>query len=226
MKASAVAPSNIAFTKYWGRKDEKLRIPENGSISMCLSGLQTTTTVEFSDKFKKDDITINDKKDDSAVKRVIAHLNRIRNLAGTKQKAKVASKNNFPSSTGLSSSASGFAALTVAAASAAGLKLPEKQLSILARLGSGSACRSIPSGFVEWSNGTTSDTSYGKQIFKSDQFKIADIVAVVNTHKKDVSTTTGQQTATSSPFLKTRLQKMPKKNIINGALKTYPYISL
>src|SRR3989304_5506598 len=57
-KATAIAPSNIAFTKYWGKKDEKLRLPENGSISMCLSSLLTTTTVEFSKKYKKDEISI------------------------------------------------------------------------------------------------------------------------------------------------------------------------
>src|SRR3982074_336513 len=143
MKATALAPSNIAFIKYWGKKDEDLRLPENGSISMNLSNLLTTTTVEFDPNYKDDEIFINDDLDYlMARKRVIAHLDRIRSKAKIKDKAKVVSKNNFPSGTGLSSSASGFAALTVAAASAAGLKLSEKELSVLARLGSGSACRS------------------------------------------------------------------------------------
>src|SRR3989344_9031479 len=105
MKATAIAPSNIAFTKYWGKKDEVLRLPENGSISMCLSNLLTTTTVEFSPDFKKDEIIIDGV---DSPERITLHLDRIRKLANLDLKAKVISKNNFPSGTGLSSSASGF----------------------------------------------------------------------------------------------------------------------
>ncbi len=212
MKATAIAPSNIAFTKYWGKKDEKLRLPENGSISMCLSNLLTTTTVDFDSKYKNDEVIINGKKDKDEAKRVVKHLDRIRKLAKINLRAKVVSKNNFPASTGLSSSASGFAALTVAAAASAGLKLSEKQLSILARQGSGSACRSIPSGFAEWLDGDTSETSFAKTIFPKDFWKIADIVAVVSDQKKEVSTTEGQGSASTSPFMETRLQQMAKKN--------------
>jgi diphosphomevalonate decarboxylase len=215
-KATATAPSNIAFTKYWGRKNEKLRIPENGSISMCLSNLLTTTTVEFSPRYKADSFSLTSQTSPTILTdqgRVSTHLSRIRKLAGINLKAKVVSQNNFPSSTGLSSSASGFAALTLAATKAAGLKLSEKQLSILARQGSGSACRSIPSGFVEWVDGITNETSYAKQIFRASYWKIADVVAIISSHKKEVSTSTGQQTATSSPFMKTRLSNMKQKNV-------------
>lgn len=215
-KATAIAPSNIAFTKYWGRKDEKLRLPENGSISMCLSNLLTTTTVEFSPKYKKDEVIINGIKNGAEAKRIIEHLDRILRVEDPEQrrKAKVVSQNNFPSSTGLSSSASGFAALTLAAAAATGLKLTQKQLSILARQGSGSACRSIPSGFVEWLDGNSNETSYAKQIFPPSFWKIADVVAIVSSHEKDVPTSVGQQKATSSPFMKTRLANIPKKNLL------------
>lgn len=213
MKATAIAPSNIAFTKYWGKKDEKLRLPENGSISMSLSNLLTTTSVEFSEKFKKDQVTINGGGlEKGEAERVIKHLDRIRSLAKLDFKAKVVSNNNFPTGTGLSSSASGFAALTVAAAHAAGLNLSEKDLSILARQGSGSACRSIPSGFVEWLDGNTSQTSYAKQIFPKNHWDIADVVAVVNVGRKEISTTQGQTMAASSPFMKLRLSRMVKKN--------------
>lgn len=248
MKATALAPSNIAFTKYWGKKDEVLRLPENGSVSMCLSNLLTTTTVEFSDKYKRDQITILSLRHPELVsgstEKIIKHLDRIRSIKnvilGTNEvrtpesslfvdsgrarmtksakvvpfalKAKVVSQNNFPTGTGLSSSASGFAALTVAAASAAGLKLSEKELSILARQGSGSACRSIPSGFVEWLNGNTSETSYAKTIFPASHWKIADVVAVVSEGKKYVATTVGMQSAKSSPFMKLRLSGMKQKN--------------
>ena len=213
MKASAQAPSNIAFTKYWGKIDQALRIPENGSISMNLSNLLTTTTVEFSDSYQKDEITINDiRKEGESVIRVIKHLDRIRKLANRKEKAKVVSFNDFPSGTGLSSSASGFAALTVAACHALNLKLSEIELSIQARLGSGSACRSIPSGFVEWFPGETNETSYAAQLFPSDYWSIADVVVIVSTGRKDVPTTEGQKKASTSPFLPVRVSHMQKKN--------------
>lgn len=213
MKATAIAPSNIAFTKYWGRKDEVLRLPENGSVSMSLSNLLTTTTVEFSLMYSKDQITINGGGiEEGEAERIIKHLDRVRKLANINLKARVVSNNNFPSGTGLSSSASGFAALTVSAASAAGLKLKDKELSILARQGSGSACRSIPSGFVEWLDGDTSETSYAAQIFPANYWDIADVVAVVSVGKKEVSTSIGQKSAQSSPFMKVRQDRMKDKN--------------
>lgn len=213
MKATAIAPSNIAFTKYWGRKDEKLRLPANSSISMTLSNLLTTTTVEFSKEYQKDQVSINGGGlDADEAERVVKHLDRIRKMAGINLKAKMVSNNNFPSGTGLSSSASGFAALSLAAAKAAGLDLSEKDLSILARQGSGSACRSIPGGFVEWLDGDTSDTSYAIQIFPPDWWDIADVVAVVSQDKKEVSTSQGMKSAQSSPFMAIRLAYMREKN--------------
>ena len=211
MKASAVAPSNIAFIKYWGKKDEVLRLPENGSISMNLSNLLTTTTVEFSSNYSEDSITINGIQEENEGNRAIAHLDRIRSLAKISDKAKVVTINNFPTGTGLSSSASGFAALTVAGAKAAGLDLSEKELSILARQGSGSACRSIPNGFVEWLDGDTSETSYATSLCPENYWGIADVVAVVSKNKKEVSTTEGQKLVGSSPFFKVRLENIKSK---------------
>lgn len=211
MKATAIAPSNIAFIKYWGKKDEILRLPVNGSISMNLSNLLTTTTVEFDPKFKKDLVIINGKKEKEEGSRAIKHLDRIRKLAKIKTKAKVVSESNFPSSTGLSSSASGFAALSLAGVKAAGLKLSEKELSILAREGSGSACRSIPDGFAEWMDGDISDYSYSVSLFPPDHWEIADVVVLISDKKKDVSTTKGQIVANSSPFFKIRISKIKEK---------------
>jgi len=211
MKATAVAPSNIAFIKYWGKKDEDLKIPENGSVSMNLSNLLTTTTVEFSPEFKKDTMIINSENDYKESNKVIKQLDLIRKRANLFQKAKVVSINNFPAGTGLSSSASGFAALTLAATKAAGLNLGEKELSIFARQGSGSACRSIPDGFVEWLDGGTSDTSYAISLYSPDYWKIVDIVAIVSREKKDISSTDGQKFASTSPLFKTRLNNINKK---------------
>lgn len=211
MKKTAIAPSNIAFIKYWGRKNEALRLPENASISMNLSNLLTTTTVEFLSTLKKDDITINHAKNEVQEKRVIEHLDRIRKIANIQTFAKVVSVNNFPTGTGLSSSASGFAALTIAAAAAASLSLSEKELSIFARQGSGSACRSIPNGFVEWKDGDTSDTSYAVSLYPANYWEIADVVAVVSSSQKDVPSAKGQSLAQSSIFFETRKKNMSQK---------------
>lgn len=219
MKATAVAPSNIAFIKYWGKKDEVLRLPENGSVSMCLSNLLTTTTVEFTSDYKEDLVEIEGDRGDKGRIRIRKHLDRIRKIAGISLKARVMTKNNFPTGTGLSSSASGFAALTLAGAKAAGLNLPEKELSILARQGSGSACRSIPDGFVEWLDRDTSETSYGISLFPPEHWEICDVVAVVSKQKKDIPTTEGMRSARSSVFLPTRIL-----NIKDKILKIKDYI--
>ncbi len=211
MKATAIAPSNIAFIKYWGKKNKRLRLPTNGSISMNLSNLQTTTTVEFSPRFKNDEVIIDGEKDINKTDRVIKHLDRIRKIANLNDRAKVVSKNNFPSDTGLSSSASAFAALTLAGISAAGINMSKKELSILARQGSGSACRSIPDGFVEWLDGETSDTSYAVSLYPPDYWHIADVVAIISNEKKEVSSTGGQEIVKSSPFFLTRLNHMRDK---------------
>lgn len=211
MKKTAIAHPNIAFIKYWGKKEDELRLPANGSISMNLDGLTTTTTVEFSEAYEKDSIMIDKENLFEEADRVIKHLDRIRALANITTKAKVISENSFPSGTGLSSSASGFAALSVAASYAAGLDISEKELSILARQGSGSACRSIPDGFVEWLDGATSEDSYATTIFPASHWDIVDIVAVVSQEKKEVSTSKGMGGADTSPFFETRQKHMTQK---------------
>jgi diphosphomevalonate decarboxylase len=211
MKITAKAHSNIAFIKYWGRKDDVLRLPANGSISMNLSNLYTTTTVEFTPSLPQDDIVVNGEKNQSINERISKHLNRIRKIAGSTLHAKVVSKNSFAASAGMASSASGFAALTLAATRAIGLTLSEKDLSILARQGSGSACRSIPDGFVEWMDGNTSEKSYAQSLFGVEHWDLCDVIAVVSEKKKDVATSVGMQSVQTSIFFKTRLENIAKK---------------
>ena len=212
MKATAIAPSNIAFIKYWGRKDEELRLPENGSISMNLSHLLTTTTVEFNPSYTHDEMSINGQiEPQEKAEKIVKHLDRVRALANTEHKAKVVSENNFPRGTGLSSSASGFAALTVAATKAAGLNLSEKELSILARQGSGSACRSIPDGFVEWLDGDTSELSYAQTIFPPDHWDIIDFAVILTEEMKDISTSEGQKSARTSQFYELRQKNIRER---------------
>ena len=121
------------------------------------------------------------------------------------------SQNSFPKGTGLSSSGSGFAALTVAATKALGMDLPEKDLSILARKASGTACRCICGGFVEWRDGDVSETSYSETIFPKNHWDIRDVVVVVNEGMKRVSSTEGHQTAQTSVLYSERQKRIGKK---------------
>jgi len=212
MKSTATAPANIALIKYWGKKDTGLRLPANNSLSINLSGISTVTAVEFVDGLIEDRISI-DRWVVTGVenKRITAHLDRIRQMAGIHLRAKVESNNNFPKGTGLASSASGFAALTLAASCSAGLSLSEKELSILARLGSGSACRSIPSGFVEWKAGNSNLSSYAYSLFPADYWDIRDVIAIVGSDVKKISSTEGHAAVESSPFYKERIREMPQK---------------
>ncbi|MFH0773719.1 MAG: diphosphomevalonate decarboxylase [bacterium] len=211
MKATAKAHSNIAFVKYWGRRDELLRLPTNGSISMNLSNLFTTTTVEFIPSLSRDEIMVNGEKNDAVNLRVSKHLDRVRVLSQNKQFAQVVSQNSFAANAGMASSASGFAALTVAGLAASGVKLSEKDASLLARQGSGSACRSIPDGFVEWIDGDESGGSYAYSLFKPSHWDVCDIIAVISKEKKDISTSAGQQSTKTSIFFQTRLNHIKEK---------------
>lgn len=204
--ATAQSCANIAFIKYWGRRDHALRLPLNGSISMNLDGATTTTTVVFDPALGQDHVTILDAETSvGAARRVSEHLDRVRALAGITARARVVSRNSFPMGTGLASSASAFAALTAAACAAAGLSLDERALSILARLGSGSACRSIPAGFVEWHAGGGHETSYAETIAPPEHWDLRDLIAIVQTAHKDVGSTRGQARVDTSPFNEARL---------------------
>jgi len=198
-KATALAHPNIAFIKYWGDKDPDLRIPVNGSLSMNLDNLYSRTTVEFDPGFKRDELTIGGRVPvDIAIQRVAQFLDYVRHLAGFSAYARVTSENNFPTGSGIASSASGFAALSLAASAAAGLDLDQPALSRLARRGSGSACRSVPGGFVEWKAGQDDETSYAYSIAASDYWDLHDCIALVSKEHKETGSVAGHILAGSS----------------------------
>jgi diphosphomevalonate decarboxylase len=197
--ATAIAHPNIAFIKYWGDKDPTLRIPANGSISMNLDNLYSRTKVQFDPALERDELILDDRvPDDVAVKRVASFLDHVRQLAGITDYAKVTSKNNFPTGSGIASSASAFAALSLAASSAAGLHLDESALSRLARRGSGSACRSVPAGFVEWQVGGNDDSSYAYSINPPEHWELHDCIAVVSQEHKETGSRAGHTLAETS----------------------------
>lgn len=212
--ATAIANANIAFIKYWGNRDEKLRLPSNASLSMNLAGLETETTVEFNAGWERDEVTIGgEPQSGPARERVVALLDVIRARAGLVLRARVDSRNNFPTGTGIASSASAFAALALAGVAAAGLSLTEPELSALARQGSGSAARSIPGGFVEWRLGEVDQpaSSYAYTIAPPDHWDLRDVIAVVSQKHKSVGSTNGHALAASSPLQAARVATVPER---------------
>lgn len=210
--ATARAGSNIAFIKYWGVADPRINLPLNNSISMTLADLHTTTTVEWdtAGRLSSDQITIDgEPATGKKAERVTEHLNLIRHLAGDRRsRARVVSRNNFPMASGIASSASAFAALTVAACAALELPFDRTRLSGIARRGSGSASRSLFGGYVEWEQGRDDATSVARQIYPAEYWTLRDIVAVVSTAEKPVSSQNGHSMAITSPFNSARVDSL------------------
>lgn len=204
MKATAVAHSNIALVKYWGKGDERLRLPVNSSAAIALDNLTTTTTVEFREDLATDQVElVGEGFEVGEAEKVTKHLDRVREMAKINYRAKVVSQNSFPKAAGMASSASGFAALSVAAAGAAGLSLSERELSILARQGSGSASRSVPGGVSAWHAGTSSETSFAERIeYPKDWDLQVLLVMAEDTSAKKVGSTEGMALAVTSPYFK------------------------
>ncbi|GAA4118049.1 diphosphomevalonate decarboxylase [Enteractinococcus coprophilus] len=203
MASIARAHPNIALVKYWGKADDDLIIPVAGSMSMTLDKFATTTTVELTtglDSFELNG-TLADAK---ATQRTTVFLDLVRRLAAdagletATASANVTSVNEGPTAAGMASSASGFAALAVAAADAYGLKLSTKDLSRLARRGSGSASRSLIDRFAVWHAGTSDETSFAEAI---DAPEMAMVSVTVDAKAKKVSSREGMvATRDTSPY--------------------------
>ena len=220
-KTTVSAPANIAFVKYWGARDLASATPMNTSISMTLEHCVSQCTVETLDHGGEDEVWRAEPDggfgtpDPEFARRVRAQLDRIRTWAGRKEPVRVATRNTFPTAGGLASSASGFAALTLAAAGAFGKKASQKDLSLLARRsGSGSACRSIFGGFVEWpapqAEGNDDD-SYARQIADAEHWDLRNVIAVVEIGPKTIPSIEGHRLATTSPYYTKRLELLPDR---------------
>ncbi|WP_203648529.1 diphosphomevalonate decarboxylase [Secundilactobacillus yichangensis] len=199
---TAKAHTNIALVKYWGKLDNELIIPQNDSLSITLDEFYTQTSVEFLPDLAADEVVFDGEKlsADSSVK-VRTFLNLVRNLANIDDRAKVVTQNFVPTAAGLASSASGFAALAGAASKAAGLNLNRRDLSRLARRGSGSATRSIFGGFVAWQQGHNDATSFAYPIDEQPTWDIAVVALVLTAKQKKVSSRVGMRLAVeTSPF--------------------------
>ena len=215
-KSTFLATPNIAVVKYWGKRDNALNLPDNGSVSVTMDEtLKTITTVEFDKSLREDTLILNGKiAQRGETDRASKVLNAIRKESGIRTSARVSSTNNFPTAAGIASSASGFAALACAGADAAGLSAGSKELSIFARLGSGSACRSVLGGFVEWRMGSKKDgsDSYAIQIAPASHWsEIRNVIAITNPERKKIGSAHGMEiTAKTSKLYPERVRLNPK----------------
>ncbi|MGB0732693.1 MAG: diphosphomevalonate decarboxylase [Pontibacterium sp.] len=156
-RAEAFAPSNIALCKYWGKRDKELNLPINSSLSISLNHLGSRTVITPLDA-AQDEVWLNGQRvdgQDAFAQKVVRFLDLFRSEAG--QAVKVDTHNNIPTAAGLASSASGFAALMLAINDFYSLNLEPSVLSAFARMGSGSASRSIYQGFAQWNMGEQAD---------------------------------------------------------------------
>ncbi|CAL7935812.1 unnamed protein product [Xylocopa violacea] len=211
---TCIAPVNIAVIKYWGKRDETLILPTNDSISITLDTehLHAKTTVMASPNFKEDRIWLNGQEEDIKNPRLQNCLTEIRKRTEDssrigKWKVHICSENNFPTAAGLASSAAGYACLVAALA-----KLYEVKgdISSIARVGSGSACRSVYGGFVKWSMGSqpNGSDSIAEQIAPATHWsEMRILVLVVNDSKKKDSSVIGmKRTMETSDLYKHRVK--------------------
>jgi len=197
MQGTAIAQPNIALIKYWGKRDIDRNLPAVGSISITLRELHTRMHVEFDKSLAIDVLTVNDEAEAKMLPRLSTCLD---NVAGEgRPRARIASTCNFPIAAGIASSASAFAALTVAAADAAGKTFDVARLSSLAGMASGSAARSLLGGFVELEN--VGDDISCRSLCGADDWPLAVVVAITESGPKAVGSTEAMEISRrTSPF--------------------------
>lgn len=189
MQAVAIAHPNVALIKYWGKRATAGNLPATGSLSLVLGGLTTETLVRFEAGRQGDSVLLDGREDAETSARVSACLDLLRREAGVQDGAVVESRNDFPTGAGLASSASGFAALVVAAARALDLRLPAARLAEIARTGSGSAPRSLSGGIVLLKNQAA--TTVCTQLMAPADWPLEIVVAVTATGQKAISSRQG-----------------------------------
>jgi len=220
--AQARAHPNIALVKYWGNVNDALRLPANPSISITLDGVSTLTRVCFDSTLSADQFFLNEQsRSGPALERVSNHLDLIRDLSGETRNATVRSENTFPAGAGIASSASAFAALTLAACKAADLMLDERALSRVARQGSGSAARSLYGGFVELHAGHNDEACYAEQLAPEHHWPLRDIIVIIDTTHKVTGSTSGHHSSWTSPFQAPRVADASRRaSICREAIRT------
>ena len=202
-KATAVAHTIQGLMKYHGLKNKKLRLPFHDSISVCVKELTTTATVDFSPHYTEDFVQINESvAKGTEAQRVLVVIDALRRLQKTQDRVKIASKNNLEKAKGVGFSAAAFASIAFAASNALNLKIDRQRLSEIARLGAGSASRSLVGGFSIW-YANKNGRSYAQQLDDGTRVKLAmGIVPQASSVKTDLA----HEESTASPFFTSRVK--------------------
>ncbi len=220
-EACSIAHPNVALSKYWGKREGGGNFPAVPSLSVTLAGLATHTRVRFDSTLQEDRVVLNGERADTAtLARAAELLDRVRRASGEGRRAEVRTRNDFPTASGLASSASGFAALAVAATRAAGLDWDPAKISDLARRSSASAARSVLGGYVELLAGPAGegavaapdDTLLAAQsLAPPDHLSISVLVCVTTEARKAIGSTEGmRRTMATSPYARAWLEAAPR----------------
>ncbi len=209
MAGTALAHPNIALIKYWGKREAGANVPATGSLSITLDALATRTRVEFDATLARDELLLDGKSDPFTLARVTACLDSLRAIAHDDRRARVETRNDFPTAAGLASSASGFAALVTAASAALGLRLDRRTLSKVARRASGSAARSLCGGFVVLHAGRDDDDDPAAQpLLAANEWPLSVVIAITTRAQKETGSRAGMQSSRgSSPFYSAWLER-------------------
>lgn len=200
MCATAVAHPNIALIKYWGKRAAAGNLPAVGSLSITLDALSARTTVAVDPQARADSVRLDGREDPQTARRVTAVLDLLRQQAGITSAVRVTSENDFPTGAGLASSAAGFAALVTAAAAAFGIEAAPAELATAARIGSGSAPRSLFGGFVLLRNITQGGVRC-EPVLAPGAWPLEVVIAVTTTAPKEVSSRDGMTASRdTSPY--------------------------
>lgn len=195
MISSAVSHPNKALVIYWGNNNHRLNIPTRSSLSMNLHGINQPlnyyVTMKTSKNLDRDIVLVNNKEDKGEIySRIIRHLNLMRRYTGFKEKIQIVTKTTFPIGAGLAGSAASASALAQAFVGLFDVGLDKYDVSILARMGSGSGARSVYGGFVELQKKDNLQ-SYGKQVFDEKHWDLRDIIAMIDPSVKEMNSRDG-----------------------------------
>ena len=211
-RVTVSACANIAFIKYWGNRPEGGNLPLNPSISMTMRDCVTRTQAELTDADQDEMLLGGFAPSPKARARVSQFLDALRAMAGRREKMRLTSGNSFPTGCGIASSASAFAALAVVAARLYDLPADARELSRLARLGSGSAARSVMGGFVELHPAGTHADAFAEQLASETAWpELRDVVVILSDQEKAVSSADGHRLADTSEMLPGRLGAVPER---------------
>jgi diphosphomevalonate decarboxylase len=232
-EATALAHPNFALSKYWGKHPAEGNFPAVPSLSITVSGLSTRTNVRFLASRSDDRVVIGGREERGAARtRVTELLQRVRSAAGDRRHAEVISDNDFPTASGLASSASGFAALALAATRAIGLDWDASRVSDLARRSSASAARSIFGGFVELPDvapgKTAPDQLSARPVAPAEHLPLVVLIAIATDAPKSLSSSDGmRQTLERSPYANAWLTEAPRLHErLRSALLTRDFVAM